>query len=317
VAIRAWSRPSVRNRLGSSDARGWRVPAGNRSAPASWAVLRICHRVWPGSLRASALKLIEVAIVHLFHIAGRGSQWLRSARAFSAGVLTEQRGGWRKLLTPYHQRERVFPTPSCRSTTDLLSWGRWHDSWLSRKLRPPKRGFQVAPVRRDRWTASRDTDPFYRLVKVSAASFALRAKPQPSLRRRRHWCWRSSSKTLAAFGHWKRLSPKAVQHWSAALRQVTNAVQSSAAARVLQRSPSVAGIFFLVPWSRFSMHEEGKRPWDLNIGFGRLLSTATLTSCLYLTAAGMAFADSSSPSDTPICQKPLRRAPLTKERTTS
>lgn len=39
----------------------------------------------------------------------------------------------------------------------------------------------------------------------------------------------------------------------------------------------------------------------LNSGFGRLLSTTTLASGMYLAAAGMALADGSSPSNTPTC----------------
>jgi tetratricopeptide (TPR) repeat protein len=40
-----------------------------------------------------------------------------------------------------------------------------------------------------------------------------------------------------------------------------------------------------------------------DIGFGRLLSAATLASGVYLAASGMALAAGSSPSDTPTCQK--------------
>jgi pentatricopeptide repeat protein len=40
-----------------------------------------------------------------------------------------------------------------------------------------------------------------------------------------------------------------------------------------------------------------------NIGFGRLLSTTTLTSGIYLVASGMALAAGSSPASTPTCQR--------------
>jgi hypothetical protein len=40
-----------------------------------------------------------------------------------------------------------------------------------------------------------------------------------------------------------------------------------------------------------------------DIGFGRLVSTATLASGVYLAASAMAVAAGSSPSDTPTCQK--------------
>ena len=39
-----------------------------------------------------------------------------------------------------------------------------------------------------------------------------------------------------------------------------------------------------------------------NIGYGRLLSTTTLATGIYLAAAGMALSEGSSPSNTPTCQ---------------
>jgi tetratricopeptide (TPR) repeat protein len=46
------------------------------------------------------------------------------------------------------------------------------------------------------------------------------------------------------------------------------------------------------------------REWTMrfNIGYGRLLSTTTLATGIYLAAAGMALAEGSSPSNTPTCQ---------------
>jgi tetratricopeptide (TPR) repeat protein len=60
--------------------------------------------------------------------------------------------------------------------------------------------------------------------------------------------------------------------------------------------------FFRVLIMNFDARGEGVT-MKIGIGFGRLLSSATLVSAVYLAASGMAVADGSSPPDTPTCQK--------------